>query len=142
MARKEHSGYARSAKEPDVPRTMVVHVGKSLESETGQGRLDSGEADDVLGVRCREAEACAATDVLAKDVNGARADVLDEMVQVLGCDHLAVLGVGVAGVAEPAEVEGEDPVSPREQRNQFAPTKSPASRAPAGSESRRCRMET
>jgi hypothetical protein len=87
------------------------HVSESFETETGQAHLDGGEALDVLGVRAGEPEHRGTADVLACEVDGADAEVLDELVQIFGSGGAVIVAICGAGVTEPAEVDREDPVA-------------------------------
>ena len=120
----------------DVPRAAVRDVGEAFETEAGQAHLDGGEAADVLGVRAGEPEDGGAADVLAGEVHGADAEVLDELVQVFGRGGAVVVGVCGAGVAEAAQVDGEDPVAGGQQRDELVEGP-PALREPVDEQDRR-----
>jgi hypothetical protein len=113
----------------------VGDVGEGLEPVAGQGRLDRDEAADFIGVRGGEAEPRAAADVLAGEVDRAGAEVPHQVVHVLGGGGVVVAAVGGAGVTEPAQVHGEDPVRLRQQRDQLAEGP-PGLRPPVGEQDR------
>lgn len=87
-------------------------------------------------MRGGEAETRAAAGVLAGEVDRADAEVLHQVVHVLGGDGGVVAAIGGAGVAEAAKVHGENPVRPRQQRDQLAEGP-PRLRPPVGEQNRR-----
>lgn len=66
-----------------------------------------------------EAEDGRPTDVLPREVDRANAELFDEEVQVLGGGLTVIVARLVVGVAEAAEIDGEDAVARREQRNEL-----------------------
>jgi len=96
----------------------VRHVGERLEPEAGQSELDRRHAREVLRVRRREPQERAAGDVLGQQVHGPEPEGVDQPVQVLGRDGAGERVVGDGRVAEPAQVDGDDPVAVGQQRDE------------------------
>ena len=118
-AGEQHLGDARRGENPDVPGAAVGDVGQHLQAEPGQAHLDGGEAEHVLRMRGREAEDRRPADVLPGQVDRPDPELPDEKVQVFSRRRAAVLARLVAGVAEAAQVDGEDAVAGREQRDEL-----------------------
>src|ERR1700691_5986502 len=85
----------------------------------GPAHLDGGEAEHVLRMRGRQAEDCRPADVLPGQVDRPGIEVPDEKMQVLGRRRAVILARLVAGVAEATQVDGEDAVAGREQRDEL-----------------------
>ena len=65
-----------------MPGPAPSDVGETFQPEAGQPHLDRREAEHVLRVDGREPEDGRATDVLAREVNRADIEVIDQSVQV------------------------------------------------------------
>ena len=118
-AGEQHLGDAGRGENADMPGAAVGDVGQHLQAEPGQAHLDGGEAEHVLRMRNREAEDRRPADVLPCQVDRPDPELPDEKVQVLGRRRAAELARLVAGVTEAAQVDGEDPVAGREQRDEL-----------------------
>src|SRR5205823_5386957 len=105
---------------PDVPGAAAGDVGPCLDAESGQSRLDGGEAEYVLRVGGGQPEDRRPADVLPSQVDRAEAEVLDQPVQVLGRGLAVVIVRRGVGVTEATQVHGDDPVAGGEQGDELA----------------------
>lgn len=102
-----------------MPQAAVRDVGEPLQPEARERCLDGGEAAYAVGVVGGEPERADAADVLAGEVDRPQVEVVDQRAQAGGHRGAGVVVQVGAGVAEAGEVDGEDPVLGREQRDQL-----------------------
>jgi hypothetical protein len=98
----------------------VSDVRQALQAEAGEAHLDGSETAHLLRMGDGETEDGRSADVLPSQVNRSDVELVDEKVQVFG-RHLAVVRTRfVRRVAEAAQIDGEDAVSRREQRDELS----------------------
>jgi hypothetical protein len=117
---EQHLRDAGGREHADVPGAAVGDVGEHLEAEPGQAGLDRRVAPDELGARGRDAERRGSADVLAREVDRAEIEVGDERDQVRGGGRAVVRLRRGSGVAEAAEVDGDDAVMLAQERDELA----------------------
>lgn len=116
---EKHVRDAGGGENTDVPGATVSDVGEPFDAEPGQPGLDRRVASHAVGVRGGDTERGGTADVLARQVDGSDVEPGDQLAQVFGRGRAVVLRRGGGGVAEAAQVWGEDAVVPAEQGDQL-----------------------
>lgn len=136
-AGEQHLGDVGRGENADVPGTVVGDVSKHFEAEPGQTHLNCGETEYVLRVRGREAEDGRPADILPGEVDrAANIELFNDEVQVFGGGPAVIPARPVVGVAKATQIDGENTVARRKQRNELS-KRPPGFRKPMDQQDRR-----